>query len=438
MKKQIFFLITAIFSVSVFAQNSKTSSLANTPLSATTLTAESATATSSTSSLEKSEQNSVPEKSSQSKADFSAKSNFLLGITPFSKEAGEDLSFDSAYFLSNFEFANKYLTAGGKFYYRLSLYDDKNDLDSQKTLSQKLDLKRAYFRVRPFANKIFEASIGKLYSYYLPGNFFSLAEIYTGASRWGKTGIGVKSEIAGFLLGAAIPLTESYAELKNNWGINAALVYDFSSLNKNFPVKLGTSFLYSYTYSESQDKSTKEITGETNKNYSASLSVNFAPKTCGFISKLNTSLTYSYNAEPYVASSVFKNVANYSAENLDKCHLISVNHKNNFGNLQFVLEAEAGHSLSGTMIPIYTGTQISVFITKNIALKPRFFYYAALNTENKSENCQTFEFYPRVNLNFGQKKEWSVYAGFDFSYMQDTENNWNLNYSLPLYVEYKM
>ncbi len=427
MKKQILFLMITIFSLSVFAHSEKNISLQN-------------------SLIEQSEQKisvkntdvALQKESSSSKSDFSAKANFTFGITPLSKEGSKDISFDSSYLLSNFEFSNKYLSAGGKFYYRLSLSDDKNDVDSEKTLSQKIDLKRAYFRLRPFADKSFEASIGKLYSYYLPGNFFSLSEIYTGASRWGKTGIGVKSEISGFLIGIAFPVSETYAEFKNVWGINTALLYDFSSLNKNLPVKLGGTFLYSYTYSESQNESTKEINGETKKNYSASATINFVPKTSGFISKLNTTFTYSYNAEPYVASSVFKNVTNYNAENLDKCHLFSLNHKNNFGKLQFVFEAESGHSINGSMIPIYAGTQILVPITKNIALKPRFFYYAALNSENKEESCQTFEFYPRLYITFGQKAEWNISSGTDFSYKQSKENDWNLNWSVPIYVEYKL
>lgn len=369
---------------------------------------------------------------------FEKKGKITLGITPLNKSADEDLDFDSAYLLSDFALSNDYITAGGKIYYRLSKADDSKDVDKDKTLSQKLDIKRAYLRFRPFANKTFESSIGKLYSYYLPGNFFLLSEIYTGQTRWGKTGVGAKWENYGFTVGAALPVSESYAEFANSWGINAALVYDFSEVSENAPFKVGGTFFYSYEYSETQDKKTSEITSDEENNFRYALSVNYAPKVSGFFSSINTTLTFNYNSEPYVASAVFKNVANYNAENLDECWFFSLNHKNSFGSVQFVLEGEAGHSLNGNMIPLYAGTQVLIPIVEHFSLKPRFFYYAALNSEENDESRQTFEFYPRIVLTFGNKNQWNINAGADFLYKQTAKDDWSLEWNLPIYAEYKI
>lgn len=371
---------------------------------------------------------------------FDKKAKITVGVTPLSKTTGEDLDFGSAYFLSDFALSNNYITAGGKIYYRLSKADDAKDVDKTKTLSQKLDIKRAYLRFRPFANEKFESSIGKLYSYYLPGNFFSLSEIYTGQSRWGKTGIGTKWQNYGFTVGVALPVTENYTEFANSWGINVALVYDFSTLNENVPLKTGGTFFYSYEYSENQNKQTSEITTSKENNFSGSFSVNYAPKFSGFVSAMNSTLTFSYNSEPYVASSIFKNVANYNADNLDKSWFFSINHKNNFGKIQLILEGEVGHSLSGNMIPLYGGTQILIPIVEHFLLKPRFFYYAALNSKNNEESRKTFEIYPRIVLSFGNKNQnqWNINVGTDFLYKQTDKNNWNLEWNLPFYVEYKI
>lgn len=369
---------------------------------------------------------------------FDKKAKITLGVTPLSKTADEDLDFGSAYLLSDFALSNNYITVGGKIYHRLSKYDDSKDVNKDKTLSQKIDIKRAYLRFRPFGNEIFETSIGKLYSYYLTGNFFSLSENYTGQSRWGKTGVGAKWENYGFTVGVALPITESYVEFANSFGINAALVYDFSNLNKNVPLKVSGTFFYSYEHSESQDKKTSEIISTKENDFRGSFSINYAPKISGFFSGINSTFTFSYNSEPYVASRVFKNVANYNAENLDECWFFSLNHKNNFGKVQFVLEGEVGHSLIENMIPLYVGTQVFIPIVEQFSLKPRFFYYAALNSENAGESRQTFEFYPRIVLPFGSKNQWNINVGADFLYKQTAKDDWSFEWNLPLYVEYKI
>lgn len=293
-------------------------------------------------------------------------------------------------------------------------------------------------RFRPFANKTLEASIGKLYSYYLPGNFFALSETYTGKSRWGKTGVGAKWQNYGFTIGAALPVSESYTEFKNSYGIAFSANYDFSNLNENMPFSAGGTFFYDYEYSETQDKETSKITSEEEKDFSGAISINYSPEISGFVSKLNSTLTFNYNAEPYVASRVFKNVANYNAENLDECWFFSLNHKNSFGSVQFVLEGEAGHSLNRNMIPLYAGTQVLIPIVEHFSLKPQFFYYAALNSENNDESRQTFEFYPRIVLTFGSKNQWNINAGADFFYKQTEKDDWSLEWNLPLFVEYKI
>lgn len=372
-------------------------------------------------------------------AGFETKGNFFLGLNPVSskydtktKETVTD--FDSAYAEADMAVSNDYLTAGGKFYYRLSLSDDAKDVDTDKTLSQKLELKRAYLRVRPFGSEIMEISGGKLYSYYLPGNYFSLSEIYTGASRWGKTGVGLKCQTAAFTFGAAIPVTESYTEFGNTFGVAAAFGYDFSQLIKDFPLKLNGAYHYDYAYSEAKDKDDSTIIiSDQQIDHRFTVSANYAPKLNGFISKLNTTVSYTYNGDSYVAHSTFKNVSNYAE--IGEAWFFSLNHKNNFGPVEFILESEAGKTLDEDYIPLYFGTQLLIPFTKNFAFKPRFFYYNGLNTEDSDLTRQTYEWYPRLWVTAGQ---FTVSAGCDFYYEQYEKDTWKWEWSIPMYVEYKL
>ena len=115
-------------------------------------------------------------------------------ILDFSEET---LSFGGAYIVFDSLLQNDFVSVGGKIYYR---WNKSTSLDSE---SQKLELKKAYVKIRPFSSQIFEAALGKLYSYYLPGGYFSIAEIYTGSSRWGKTWGSMSSWICAATLRSA-------------------------------------------------------------------------------------------------------------------------------------------------------------------------------------------------------------------------------------------
>lgn len=91
-----------------------------------------------------------------------------------------ETQFGGAYIWGDIIQGNDYVTAGGKIYYRINAVKDFEDE------SQKLEIKRAYIKVRPAGNDFFEIGLGKVYSYFLPGSYFSLAEVYTGNNRWGK------------------------------------------------------------------------------------------------------------------------------------------------------------------------------------------------------------------------------------------------------------
>ena len=371
-------------------------------------------------------------------ADFTSSGKFLAGGTAAQKTW--DSSFENAttewggaYVMGDFTLSSPRLTAGGKIYYRVKNYDDSKDVDKDKDFAQEVEVKRAYLRYRPLADKRLEFSIGKLYSYYLTGNYFQLAEIYTGSSRWGKTGLGVKSQIKGFTFGAAIPLTESYVEFQNAFGIAGALEYNFASLKENLPFSLGFSLGSDYAASEKEDSKTKIVTRTENTETYWTLSANYAPKFTGFVSKVNATLSFSYNSEPYISSSVFKRVSNYSS--VPRSNFASLNFRSNFGPLQFILEGEAGHSLEGNIIPLYAGSQLLIPIAGPLAFKPRFYYYAALDSSDSDAGRQTFEFYPRAWITAGQ---WTISLGADFINRQVTNSEWKLEWSLPFYVEYKI
>lgn len=351
-----------------------------------------------------------------------SKSNITFGITPLESSSSENVNceFGGAYLLGDFLISLPKISVGTKIYYRI------NSSDSWENNQQKIDIKRAYLRYRPFANNLLEFSAGKLYSYYLPGNFFNLAEIYTGASRWGKTGIATKFDYQGFFGGFAIPLSESYTDFTKSFGVNFALGYNFSQLNKNVPIKLSSAIFFTR---KSENKTDYE------NDYSFSVSAQFSPNIKSFISKLSLTTTYSYNAESYVSSSVFKKVSNYKLAELKNTHLFSVNYKNNFGPVAFSLESEVGHSLEGNMIPLYAGTQVSIPIVKHLELRPRFYYYAAFDSQDSSSSRQTFEFYPRFWITL---KNISISLASDFEYKQTSSSDWNFSWSIPCYAQLKI
>ncbi len=358
---------------------------------------------------------------------FESKSNVTVGVTPLEWE-DDAKQFGGAYVLGDFALSNEKITAAGKIYYRLN---SSNGFESN---GQKLDVKRAYLRYRPFASKLLEFSLGKLYSYYLPGNFFSLSESYTGATRWGKTGAGLKSEVGGWTFGLGIGLEESYVKFADKFDLSGSLLYDFSNLSESLPVKLGATLLFTRT---GVNYSTKDaITDKTEYKFARSLSLYYTPKLTGFFSKPSLTATYSYNAEPYVSSSVFKNVANYSNADMKKSQFASLNFKVDFASVQFNLEGEAGHSISGNMVPLYVGSQLLIPVYGDfIAFKPRFFYYAGINTCDDSATRQTLELYPRLWIT---GKKYTLSLGADIYHKEQTRDNWAWSWSLPMYFQYKV
>lgn len=386
------------------------------------------------------------------------KSDLTFGITPVQQTESSPVEFGGAYALMNATVSNDYITAGGKIYWRLSSAQTASDL------SQKLDIKRAFIRWRPLGNDVAEISIGKLYSYYLKGNFFQLSEIYTGNSRWGKTGIGAKMQLDGFTVGLGLPLSESYENFADSFGVNLAFAYDFSKIAEETPfdlLELSADFLYAWeklSEAEKNTKSEQEIF-EAQNDFSGTISINYVPtfeNPESVVSKMNLATSYSYNADPYVASAVFKNVWNYKRSDLKKAHLASVNFRSYFGPIQLIYEMEAGLSLDSNltvteseekngMVPLYAGLQFliplekSAYIDKNgkqrFFFKPQFFYYAAFDIGNSLKSAQSYEFYPRF---YSEIENWRISAGVDFGYRQNSSQEWNWDWSIPLYVEYKV
>lgn len=327
--------------------------------------------------------------------------------------------FGGAYIWGDIIQGNNYVTAAGKIYYRF------NSLAEGEEASQKIDLKRAYIKVRPAGTDLFEIAAGKLYSYHLDGGFFNLAEHYTGSCRWGKTGIGSKLELSGFTAGLALPVTESYTTFSDSSSLAASLSYDFSFLNSNLPLKTGFSAVQNFT----------------EKDFAFSASALYSQNFSGLISRMKVFLSYSHNSEPYVASSVFKNVSNYNTDELKKANFTSVNLSLKIGTLEIIEEGEAGHSVNGDYIPLYSGTQFLIPLTDFLALKPRFFYYAALNAEDSSLGRQSFELYPRLWFTFGKC---NVSAGAIFSFVEassdkndSSKSDWYYGCEVPLFAEWK-
>lgn len=327
--------------------------------------------------------------------------------------------FGGAYLWGDIVQGNNYVTAGGKIYYRLGSVADGEEE------TQKLDLKRAYIKVRPTGTDFFEVALGKLYSYYLSGGYFYISEIYTGNSRWGKTGMGTKFEVAGFTGGIALPVTESYTPFSDSFSLAAGLSYDFAFLNTQLPLELGFSAVQDFIEND----------------FGFTASAQYSPEVSGFISKTKFFVSYSYNAEPFVTNAGFKNVSNYADSDLKKSQFVSVNFRMNLGSVQLITEGEAGHSVDGNLIPLYSGTQVLIPLTEHIALKPRFLYYAALCDEDSDLGRQTFEFYPRLWLTFGKC---TVSAGGIITLMQTgtskkdaTQSDWFWGWKLPMYVEWK-
>ncbi|MBQ8678871.1 MAG: hypothetical protein IJ530_03815 [Treponema sp.] len=357
-----------------------------------------------------------------------------FSVTPIGKEVDDKLNekmiFGGAYFLADSTMSDKYVTLGGKLYYRLYKTDTKEEE------SQKLDVKRAYAKIRPFGTNIFEAAIGKLYSYYLAGGYFSLTETYTGASRWGKSGVGVKTEFSGLTLGLALPASEDYTLFDEDWGLNAAVVYDFSSLDEELPLSVGFSLWYSAVGDfEVRAASSKSQDNDKKDNFAECFSLNFSKKNLAFFKIFSVFAAFSRNAEPYVSSSVFKPVSNYSNKDMKSSNLFSLAIRPTIGSVKITSESEIGHSVEGTMIPFYSALQLYFPVAGAIALKPMAGYYAAYDTSDSSKSFDTWELYPRILFEF---EKWTVTAGWDTFYKEITDGEYRWLWTVPITAKYKV
>lgn len=364
---------------------------------------------------------------------FDSKSIITFSATPLERTTessyGQKNEFGGSYVQGDFALSNEKISAGAKI--RAAL---KPSAFSSDSVSYNMEIKRAFLRYRPFGSNLLEFSLGKLYSYYLPGNYFSLTEYYTGASRWGKTGAGAKFEYSGFLLGAALQMSESSAKIADYFGISAAAAYDFSRLDAALPIKLGADLAYTRT---GPDYSAKDdVADGADHDFSESVSLYYTPDLDGFISGLSLALTYSRNSKPYVSNSAYKKIANYSDSGMEKSQFVSWNYHNSFGQVQLTLEGEAGRSISGGMVPLYAGSQLLVPVAgKIVYFKPRLFYYAGIDTNDSGNSRSSFEFYPRLWITAGK---YTVSAGADILHKEYGKDFWKWEWEIPLFVQYKV
>lgn len=359
------------------------------------------------------------------------KGNLLWGGTisqeDYDKKSKEMVEkYAKNYLLGDVILSTEKLTVGGKIYYRIPA------MEKSEEISQRMEIKRAFVRVRPMGNELLEISGGKLYSYYLPGNFFQISETYTGASRWGESGVGVKSEWNGWTFGAALPVGESSSKIEtatkfdNFFALNGAIGYDFSHLDSAFPIKLNADAGFRRTKADDEAK--------YNQIFAAS--VYYTPKLDGFVNKMYAALTYSYNAKPFVANTGVSPLINKDDSDLALCHIISLNYRSYFGPVHFTFEGEIGKSIEGNKIPVYGATQFLVPFTEVLAIKPRFMYYSAIDSDNGDNTRSSYEIYPRLWIT--PNKNWNISLGADFVKKQISKDDWKWEWSVPFYVEYKI
>ncbi|MCR5763163.1 MAG: hypothetical protein K6G00_07275 [Treponema sp.] len=346
----------------------------------------------------------------------SNETSVIVGVTPREKEANKDPVFGGGYLEFDSTMENDYVTMSGKLYWRFSSASNSDEE------SHKIDVKKANIKIRPFGTVLLEVALGKLYSYALPGSFFQLSEIYTGASRWGKTGVGVKFEYAGFSAGLAVPVSESYETFKDSRGLHGGGVFDLSSIAPSVPVKIGGTVCYDFV------AATKKKPEE--HDWSTTVSILWAPKFNGLLKALSIYASYSDNSTPYVANSTFKKVSNYSK--VGKADFASLSIKASVGIVKLTLESEFGRSVESDYIPLYVGMQALVPIVEHLVFKPRVYYYAAISTEDEDLSRVTYELYPRIAFNMNRH---TVSAGADFSYIEIKTDEFEWEWSIPLYYE---
>ena len=334
--------------------------------------------------------------------------------------------FGKNYLLGDVILSTEKLTVGGKIYYRIAAMEKSEDL------SQRMEIKRAFLRVRPMGNELLEISGGKLYSYYLPGNFFQISETYTGASRWGESGVGAKSEWNGWTFGLSLPVGETSKKIetetrtKEFFAMNGAIGYDFSHLDSAYPFKLNGTAGFRKTKKE----------GEPDYDQIFAASLYYTPKLDGFVNKMYATITYSYNAKPFVANTGLSPLINKDDSDLALCHIISLNYRSYFGSIHFTFEGEIGKSIDGNKIPVYGATQFLVPFTEVLAIKPRFMYHSSINLDDGDDTRTSWELYPRLWIT--PNKNWNISLGADFVKKQISRDDWKWEWSVPFYVEYKI
>lgn len=363
-------------------------------------------------------------------AEMKNNTNITFSVTPIDKDETDNVQFGGSYFLVDSTMSDDYVTLGGKLYYRL------NKTDSKEAESQKVEVKRAYAKIRPFGTNIFEAAIGKLYSYYLPGGYFSLTETYTGASRWGETGVGAKFEANGFTFGLALPVTESYVEFRTNWGMNAAVSYNFAEISKSIPVTLGADILYSATADDEAD-----VNSVSEKDFSECVSANFAWKRIGAFKLLSIFTAFSHNTRPYVAHPILSPVEVVKSSKSElyaaakRSNLFSLAIRPTIGSVRITSENEIGHSVEGTVASFYSAFQIQFPVVGVVSLKPMAGYYTAFDTSDSSKSYDTWEFYPRILFEF---EKWTITAGWDMFYKKFSNAEYHWVWTVPITAKYRV
>lgn len=356
--------------------------------------------------------------------------SLTLAVTPTKKDENDHVSYDGAYSMIECVLSDERATLGGKLYYRLK------EAKSSDEEAQKLDVKRAYAKVRPFGNSFLEIAIGKLYSYYLSGGYFSLTETYTGAVRWGETGVGAKTEFKGLTLGLALPVTESYVAFSKDWGLNAAASYNFAEISKNLPFIFGFDVLYSAGGDDDED-----VNNVSEKDFSESVALNFSKRNFGIFSSFGFFLAFSHNVRPYVAHTVLSPVAEVSSSKsplyakVKKSNLFSFALRPTIGKVRVTSESEVGHAVDGNLIPFYSALQVYFPVYGIVALKPMAGFYAVFDTSDSSNSFRTWEFYPRIMLEFDKL---TVTAGWDIFYKEMSRNHFYWIWTVPITAKIKI
>ena len=91
-----------------------------------------------------------------------------------------------------------------------------------------------------------------------------------------------------------------------------------------------------------------------------------------------------------------------------------------------------GRSVESDYIPLYIGMQAVIPLIEHLSFKPRVFYYAALSTKDEDLSRVAYELYPRMIFNMNRH---TVSAGADFSYIEMDADEFEWEWSIPLYYE---